>query len=95
MVPSSSFSHGESRVTRNRRGRSPRRGRPIGTGPFCSSRQWFTMRILITGGAGFIGSHLAEADLGRGDEVLVLVLDDLSTGSPPGTRHFQGQSADR
>ncbi len=37
------------------------------------------MRILITGGAGFIGSHLAEACLKRGDEVYVI--DDLSTGS--------------
>ena len=37
------------------------------------------MRVLITGGAGFVGSHLAEALLGRGDEVYVL--DDLSTGS--------------
>ncbi|MBV9949872.1 MAG: GDP-mannose 4,6-dehydratase, partial [Myxococcales bacterium] len=36
-------------------------------------------RILITGGAGFIGSHLADACLERGDEVFVL--DDLSTGS--------------
>ena len=36
------------------------------------------MRVLITGGAGFIGSHLAEALLSRGDEVIVL--DDLSTG---------------
>lgn len=36
------------------------------------------MRILITGGAGFIGSHLADAHLARGDEVCVL--DDLSTG---------------
>jgi UDP-glucose 4-epimerase len=37
------------------------------------------MRVLITGGAGFVGSHLAEALLERGDEVFVL--DNLSTGS--------------
>jgi len=37
------------------------------------------MRSVITGGAGFIGSHLAEQLLGEGDEVVVL--DDLSTGS--------------
>lgn len=37
------------------------------------------MRALITGGAGFIGSHLAEALLGRGHQVTVL--DNLSTGS--------------
>lgn len=36
------------------------------------------MRYLITGGAGFIGSHLADALIARGDSVLVL--DDLSTG---------------
>jgi len=37
------------------------------------------MRVLITGGAGFIGSHLAEAYLEKGDEVYII--DDLSTGS--------------
>jgi len=37
------------------------------------------MQVLITGGAGFIGSHLAEALLVRGDAVAVL--DDLSTGN--------------
>lgn len=36
------------------------------------------MRALVTGGAGFVGSHAVDALLGRGDEVLVL--DDLSTG---------------
>ncbi|MBB5016157.1 NAD-dependent epimerase/dehydratase family protein [Rehaibacterium terrae] len=37
------------------------------------------MHVLITGGAGFIGSHLAELHLARGDKVHVV--DDLSTGS--------------
>ncbi len=37
------------------------------------------MRILITGGAGFIGSHLAERLIGDGEEVIVV--DNLSTGS--------------
>ena len=45
------------------------------------------MRVLITGGAGFIGSHLAEAYLARGDEVFVL--DDLSTGSIDNIRHLK------
>ena len=37
------------------------------------------MRILITGGAGFIGSHLADSYLSKGDEVILL--DNFSTGS--------------
>jgi UDP-glucose 4-epimerase len=45
------------------------------------------MRVLITGGAGFIGSHLAEALLGRGDEVFVI--DDLSTGSIDNIQHLK------
>src|SRR5271167_852742 len=36
------------------------------------------MRVLVTGGAGFIGPHLTDALLARGDEVAVL--DDLSSG---------------
>jgi UDP-glucose 4-epimerase len=48
------------------------------------------MRVLITGGAGFIGSHLAEALLARGDEVMVL--DDLSTGSIENIRHLKSSA---
>ena len=44
------------------------------------------MRILITGGSGFIGSHLSDALIARGDEVVVL--DDLSTGSVDNVRHL-------
>lgn len=46
------------------------------------------MRILITGGAGFIGSHLADAYIQRGDEVFVL--DDLSTGAFDNIAHLKG-----
>jgi UDP-glucose 4-epimerase len=45
------------------------------------------VRVLITGGAGFIGSHLCEAYLDRGDEVFVL--DDLSTGSIENIHHLK------
>jgi len=45
------------------------------------------MRVLITGGAGFVGSHLAEALLERGDEVHVL--DNLSTGSIDNIAHLK------
>jgi len=59
------------------------------------------MRYLVTGGAGFIGSHLSDALLARGDEVTVL--DDLSTGDPsnlaeargaPGFRFVEGSILD-
>jgi UDP-glucose 4-epimerase len=45
------------------------------------------LRILITGGAGFIGSHLSDAYLQRGDEVFVI--DDLSTGSIQNIQHLK------
>jgi UDP-glucose 4-epimerase len=45
------------------------------------------LRVLITGGAGFIGSHLADAYLQRGDEVMVI--DDLSTGTIDNIQHLK------
>jgi UDP-glucose 4-epimerase len=46
------------------------------------------MKALITGGAGFVGSHLAEALLAQGDEVYVL--DNLSTGSIENIEQLKG-----
>lgn len=46
------------------------------------------MRFLITGGMGFIGSHLAERLLDQGDRVTLL--DNLSTGSMENIRHLKG-----
>jgi len=43
------------------------------------------MRILVTGGSGFIGSHLADLFLGRGDRVTIV--DDLSTGRSANLAH--------
>ena len=50
--------------------------------------QLTAMRALITGGAGFIGSHLAEALLAGGHQVLIL--DNLSTGSFENIAHLKG-----
>jgi len=47
------------------------------------------MKALLTGGAGFVGSHLAEALLTRGHQVIVL--DDLSTGSMDNIAHLKGR----
>jgi UDP-glucose 4-epimerase len=47
------------------------------------------MHVLVTGGAGFVGSHLAEELLGRGHTVHAL--DDLSTGSIANIRHLRDQ----
>ena len=50
-----------------------------------------TRRVVVTGGAGFVGSHVAEAHLAAGDDVTIL--DDLSTGRrenvPAGARFVQ------
>jgi len=48
------------------------------------------MKYLLTGGAGFIGSHLSEALLERGDEVCLI--DDLSTGGIENIKHLKGQT---
>ncbi len=47
------------------------------------------MRYLVTGGAGFIGSHLAEKLIARGDQVVIL--DDLSTGVPKNLVTVEGR----
>ena len=54
------------------------------------------MRILVTGGAGFIGSNLADRFVALGHDVAVL--DDLSTGRrenlPPAARFFEADIRD-
>ena len=47
------------------------------------------MKALLTGGAGFVGSHLADALLARGHRVTVI--DDLSTGSVDNIAHLKGK----
>lgn len=46
------------------------------------------MKILITGGAGFVGSHLADKLIGEGHEITVI--DDLSTGRYSNVEHLEG-----
>ncbi len=48
------------------------------------------MHAFITGGAGFIGSHLAEALLENGHHVMIL--DNLSTGSIENIAHLKGRA---
>jgi dTDP-glucose 4,6-dehydratase len=47
------------------------------------------MRVLVTGGAGFLGSHLCDALMARGDAVVCV--DDLSTGRAENVRHLRGR----
>jgi UDP-glucose 4-epimerase len=47
------------------------------------------MKVFITGGAGFIGSHLCDALIARGD--VVSILDNLSTGSKKNITHLEGK----
>ena len=51
------------------------------------------MKYLLTCGAGFIGSHLSEALLERGDEVCII--DDLSTGGIENIKHLKGRNGFR
>jgi len=53
-----------------------------------SSSHFTRQRILVTGGAGFLGSHLIDRLLDRGDEVLCV--DNLFTGDKSNLDHFFG-----
>jgi UDP-glucose 4-epimerase len=55
-------------------------------GRFLQLRGAGSVKYLVTGGAGFIGSHLVEAIAARGDQVLIL--DDLSTGDRGNVEHL-------
>ena len=48
------------------------------------------MRVVVAGGAGFLGSHLCDALLGRGDEVVCL--DNFVTGNALNVAHLVGRS---
>src|SRR5207253_1358937 len=65
----------------------PRKPPPADTTTILKHFEEGFLRYLITGGAGFIGSHLAERLLDRGDRVVLL--DNLSTGSVENIRHLK------
>ncbi|HWI14767.1 MAG TPA: NAD-dependent epimerase/dehydratase family protein, partial [Burkholderiales bacterium] len=49
-------------------------------------RRYTNKRVLVTGGAGFLGSHLCEKLLARGNEVLCV--DNFFTGTKPNVAHL-------
>ncbi|MFZ0919804.1 MAG: NAD-dependent epimerase/dehydratase family protein, partial [Candidatus Dormiibacterota bacterium] len=49
---------------------------------------WTPSRVVVTGGAGFLGSHLADRLLADGAEVICV--DNMITGSPNNVRHLDG-----
>jgi UDP-glucose 4-epimerase len=53
------------------------------------------MRVLVTGGVGFVGSHVVEGFLGEGHEVWVLGLEQAPAASPRGARFVHGSIVDR
>src|SRR5262249_42711089 len=73
------------RPTRRRTGVA---GSAVGSKPQSARGRGADMKVLITGGGGFVGSHLADAFIARGDEVFI-----LDTGSVIKTRHLMGQPA--
>jgi nucleoside-diphosphate-sugar epimerase len=74
----------------------PKRGEAAFSGPrFSGPRDLHASgRFLVTGGAGFIGSHLAEALLGTGRCERLVLLDDLSTGNRGHVEHLLAGGAE-
>lgn len=62
-------------------------------GPWLESGGKMVQRAVITGGAGFVGSHLAERLLAR--DIDVICLDNFATGSPDNVAHLQGRDGFR